>query len=48
MDHPAIVDILLEWTYNQKPSEELSNSGMLLLADLYSLASSNLKKHMWH
>jgi hypothetical protein len=48
MDHPAIVDVVIEWAYNQPRPEESCNNGLLLLADLYCMASNNLKKHMWH
>lgn len=41
-----MVDVILEWAYKPKRPEEMCNNGLLLLADLYSMASMNLRKHV--
>jgi hypothetical protein len=46
MDDPSVVDVILEWAYKPKRPEEMCNNGLLLLADLYSMASMNLRKHV--
>lgn len=48
MDHPAILDVVIEWAYHHPRPEDSCNNGLLLLADLYCAASNDLKKHIWH
>lgn len=46
MEDPSVVDVILEWSYKPKRPEEMGNNGLLLLADLYSMASINLRGHV--